>query len=88
MKYVPHGLIDNMAALIQIMTRRQAIIWINDGVVYVSLGLNDSTFSIFMHHQICWGTNDNKKIKNKWRKNFSEIPSRPREMSQGPGGDL
>ena len=32
LKYVPKGRIDNMAALVQIMTwRRRGIIWTNDG---------------------------------------------------------
>ena len=45
--YVPQGLIDNMAALVQIMAWRQAIIWTNDAqgywCKYASLCLNDLT---------------------------------------------
>ena len=47
LKYVPYGLIGNMAALVQIMVasnRRQTIIWSNVGMLYwrryASLGLN------------------------------------------------
>ena len=43
--YVPYGLIDNMAALVQIIAWRQAIIWTNVGLfhwcIYASLGLNE-----------------------------------------------
>ena len=53
LKFVPTVRIINILAIIQIMvwpTRRQAIIWSNDGLVYwrisASLGLNDLTVNL------------------------------------------
>ena len=47
LKFDPKDLINNMTALVEVMVRRQAITWINDGPVrwriYASLGLDEST---------------------------------------------
>ena len=62
LKYVPYGLIDNMATLVKIMAchlspnRRQSIIWTNVGMfywgIYAPLGLNE--FKRLTHSNIFW----------------------------------
>ena len=62
LKFVPRGPIDNMLALIHIMTwpnRRQAIIWTNDGLVYwrICASLNELMLAISWFCQIFRHTN-------------------------------